>query len=143
MSGTARRSGGPNRAVEQLLADGLDLGGLAGGAGRGVFLGPTDAIGQSGGDRTVGAFEVPGEARGLLDHRGFLGVAGLEIGRPGFQPGVEGGFVLAGEERGLGVEPVLQRVHPRACLAVGRPGAGALLGVPSVCRDAFWRGHLR
>src|SRR5262245_15356962 len=84
-------------------------------------------IGGAGGEGAVGAFELPGELDGSGDEEAFDVVAGIEVGGPGVEAGVEGVGVLAGEDGGLGAHAVLQGVHasalaPALGLRAGTPG---------------------
>jgi hypothetical protein len=68
-------------------------------------------VGGASGYGAVGAFELPGELDGSGDEEAFDVIAGVEVGAPGFQSGVEGVGVLAGEDGGLGAHAVLEGVH--------------------------------
>ena len=97
--------------------------------------GQTDRLGA------VGAFELPGGPRRLLD-QGLLGIiARLEVGRPGIDPSLVGVGVLTGQDDGPGAHAVIQRVEPRAALALGGLRSATLPSIATAGLGPFRRGR--
>jgi hypothetical protein len=114
--------------------DGLVVPAASLGVGRFVnHDGQTDRLGA------VGAIELPGGPRRLLD-QGSLGlIAGSEVGHPGVDPSLVGVGVLAGQDDGPGAHAVIQRVEPRAALALGGLRSAALPSIATAGLGPFRR----
>src|SRR5206468_1343876 len=124
--------------LEQPLAQRGGLVGLA----EGQFVRRVaDDVGEASRLGAVGPLELPGDGGRPLDQALLNVVAGLEVGRPGVEPALEGVGVLAGQDKGQGAETVLQGVEAGAALARGCLGPGAVLGIAAVDRGAVERGH--
>jgi hypothetical protein len=101
-----------------------------------------DDVGQAGCLGAIGAFELPGGPRRLLD-QDFLGViAGPEVGGKGVEAPVVGVDILAGQDDGLGAHAVLQRIESRAILPLGGLRAAALSSIATPGLGPVRRGRL-
>jgi hypothetical protein len=105
-------AGRGRRSVDEPPAEPIGLGRRLGLLPAFIVLFEREASGQVRGLGTVGPIELPGEAGSLLEDGLLQRIAGREVGPPGFEAGPERGLVLAGQDQGLGVESMLDRIHP-------------------------------